>query len=297
MDMRKRNVVLTAKELFATKGYQASSVQDIFKACNISKGTFYNYFTSKTDFLISYMDLAREEEFRRRDAMLNKHDKTNKDIFIKQVLVRIEVMNEFSLRPIYESAFHSNDEDLKPYINNRLVEELSWLAKRLGEVYGDKSTPYISDCAVMMHGMIQHMLYAWKTITKQKMNLTLLVQYVIRRMDAIIDNLIDSDDVFLHDIEHPFFKVNQENETKQTLLNKLYRLKNTLDNESPALKEYIEFLLEEVQTKKPRLHLLKSLTEIIKIEVVNTKYEKTINSIFIQLIKFINDNEKNCSPS
>src|SRR5690625_1806296 len=160
MDERKRNVILTAKKVFSTKGYQASSVQDIFEACNISKGTFYNYFASKNDFLIAYLNAAREEEYSRRDAMLDNNDTANKEVFTRQVLVRIEVMSEYTLQPIIEAAFHSEDEVLKTYIKKRLVEELSWLAKRLKEIYGDESLPFVSDCAVIMHGMIQNMLYA-----------------------------------------------------------------------------------------------------------------------------------------
>ena len=295
MDERKRNVILTAKKVFSTKGYQASSVQDIFEACNISKGTFYNYFSSKNDFLISYMDLAREEEFKRRESMLDKHDKSNKDIFIKQVLVRVEIMNEFTLLPIYEAAFHSDDVDLKDYINKRLIEELSWLADRLGEIYGDKAMPYVSDCAVIMHGMIQNMHFAWKTISKKKINLTMLIQYVVRRMDTIIEDLIKSKEIFLNESDYPFFKTNLKNETKQTLLSQLYKLISTLGTNNPALKEYIEFLIEEVQLRKPRIHLLSSIEEIIKTEAANTKYEKAIHHISLQLNKFIN--EKNCPPS
>ncbi|MEI3613668.1 TetR/AcrR family transcriptional regulator [Pseudogracilibacillus sp. SO30301A] len=295
MDERKINVILTAKKVFSTKGYQASSVQDIFEACNISKGTFYNYFSSKNDFLISYMDLAREEEFTRRESMLDKHDRSNKDIFIKQVLVRVEIMNEFTLLPIYEAAFHSDDVDLKGYINKRLIEELSWLADRLGDIYGDKAMPYVSDCAVLMHGMVQNMHFAWETITKKKINLTMLIQYVVRRIDTIIEDLIESKEIFLNESEYPFFKANLKNETKQTLLSQLYKLISTLDTNNPALKEYIEFVIEEVQLRKPRIHLLSSMEEVINTEAANTKYEKSIHHISLQLNKFIN--EKNCSPS
>src|SRR5690625_4216287 len=107
MEMRKRNVILTAKELYAKKGFQASSIQDIIDACNISKGTFYNYFASKNEFIIAYLNIAREEEFKRRSAMVNSGNQSNKNIFMKQVLVRIDIMSEFTLRPIYEATFHS----------------------------------------------------------------------------------------------------------------------------------------------------------------------------------------------
>src|SRR5699024_7748820 len=150
------------------KGFQASSIQDIIDTCSISKGTLYNYFASKNDFLVAYLDVAREEEYQRRNSMVNKSNKTNKTLFKKQVLVRIKIINEFSLWSIYEATFHSEDQALKAYINNRLFEEMSWLAGRLAEIYGEESVPYTSDGAIIMHGMMQHMFYAWRVLKDEK---------------------------------------------------------------------------------------------------------------------------------
>ena len=37
--------------LFAQRGFDATSVQDIVDAANVTKGAFYYYFTSKDDLL------------------------------------------------------------------------------------------------------------------------------------------------------------------------------------------------------------------------------------------------------
>ena len=46
MNDRKQHVVHMAHQLFINKGVQSTSVQDIFEYSGISKGTFYNYFSS-----------------------------------------------------------------------------------------------------------------------------------------------------------------------------------------------------------------------------------------------------------
>lgn len=58
---RKRNVLLTAQRLFTEKGYAATSVQDIIDESKISKGTFYNYFSSKNECIIAIIENAEEE--------------------------------------------------------------------------------------------------------------------------------------------------------------------------------------------------------------------------------------------
>ena len=40
-------------KLFATKGVNATSVQEIVTACGISKGAFYLYFKSKEELLLA----------------------------------------------------------------------------------------------------------------------------------------------------------------------------------------------------------------------------------------------------
>ena len=53
MNNKKHQVLLTAQRLFIEKGFAATSVQDIINESKISKGTFYNYFSSKNECIIA----------------------------------------------------------------------------------------------------------------------------------------------------------------------------------------------------------------------------------------------------
>lgn len=48
-------------ELFASKGYSATGVQDITDAAGVPKGSFYNYFQSKEDFALAVLEKYRDE--------------------------------------------------------------------------------------------------------------------------------------------------------------------------------------------------------------------------------------------
>lgn len=54
----KLKIIDSAKELFNAKGYDNTSVDDVYRLANISKGAFYKHFKSKIDIIIS---IAREE--------------------------------------------------------------------------------------------------------------------------------------------------------------------------------------------------------------------------------------------
>ncbi|MGA9287974.1 MAG: helix-turn-helix domain-containing protein, partial [Anaerobacillus sp.] len=53
MNDRKQHVIKMAHQLFIDRGFQATSIQDILDYSGISKGTFYNYFSSKNELLIA----------------------------------------------------------------------------------------------------------------------------------------------------------------------------------------------------------------------------------------------------
>lgn len=50
-DERRNEIIETAAALFAAKGYEQCSVNDILNAIGIAKGTFYHYFKSKEEVL------------------------------------------------------------------------------------------------------------------------------------------------------------------------------------------------------------------------------------------------------
>ena len=54
---KKREFIITSLELFAEKGYDKTTIQDIIDQMGVSKGAFYHYFSSKEDIIIT---IARE---------------------------------------------------------------------------------------------------------------------------------------------------------------------------------------------------------------------------------------------
>lgn len=289
MHKKKQQVIRTTKKLFAENGYTGISIQHIIDTCGISKGTFYNYFASKNEFIVAYLETAKKEENRRREALLFSNNTADKDVFVKQVLIRIEIMKEFTLRPIHEEAFYSDDKDLKMYIKNRYIEEIQWLRGRLVQLYGASSEPYASDGAILMHGMIQSMLYTWSILTVKQMNDTLLVQYVVRRMDVLIAQLVQSGDLFFQDIQIVSFQKGTENITKKTILKNIQALRQTFHSTEHALQQHADFLMEELVQDPPRTHLLQSFCSSFWQLSKQTKYEKEITCVVSQVKHYINE--------
>jgi AcrR family transcriptional regulator len=55
-EVRRRELIETAEELFKTKGCEETSVSDIVRKVGVAQGTFYYYFQSKDDILDAVLD-------------------------------------------------------------------------------------------------------------------------------------------------------------------------------------------------------------------------------------------------
>jgi AcrR family transcriptional regulator len=60
-DIRKNEILSTARQFFFYKGFEKTSIQDIIDELGIAKGTFYHYFSSKMDLLDELMEAITDE--------------------------------------------------------------------------------------------------------------------------------------------------------------------------------------------------------------------------------------------
>lgn len=72
-EVRKREILVAARELFVNKGYDQTSVSDILKIVDIAKGTFYYYFASKEEVLEAIiLDIVEEGAKRAEEILKDK---------------------------------------------------------------------------------------------------------------------------------------------------------------------------------------------------------------------------------
>ena len=290
MNERKRQVLFSAQQLFVEKGFMATSVQDILNESQISKGTFYNYFTSKNECLMAILDFGQEETMIRRQELLIGQDISDKAILAEQISIRQQVNRDHNLFPIFQAIFHSGDSELSSYAKKNHVAELQWLSKRLIDVYGKFAIPYAPDCAVLMLGMMHNMLQAQSASTIEEFDTVELVKFIIRRMDSIIPPMIEAEDRILTDGLFDFTsnRLNKNIQTKKQLLKHLTTfLTNTKNEITLSEKEHLNFLLDEIGSTHPRSFLLETITRSFRELFIDTPYEYEARKIASDLWIYI----------
>ena len=271
MNDRKRKVIEAAQHLFIENGFASASVQDILEVAKISKGTFYNYFSSKNECLIAILENGREETMMRRQELLVGKDLADKEILAEQISVRQQVNRDFNLMPILEALFHSGDAELHAFAKKQHLAELSWLSNRIVDVYGPTAAPYAADCAVIMLGIMQHMIHVWSA-NKKDINTNELALFTLRRIDSIVPHMIETNDSLL--FGNKFANADELSTIdSDQLIHKLKQFNKKIQLVDQNVNQYIEFITDEIASEQPRILLLETVTRSFRQAFIKTPYE------------------------
>ncbi|MDR7236811.1 TetR/AcrR family transcriptional regulator [Neobacillus drentensis] len=294
---RKQNVIKMAHQLFIEKGYQATSIQDILDYSGISKGTFYNYFSSKNELLIGiYKTIYKQLEKDRNDLLIGRNP-ADIDIFIKQLELQMISNRKNKLIALYEEVLASNDADLKQYVQNARLKSLHWYFNRFIDIFGEEKKPYLLDCAIMFQGIIQHNLQYNRMANESGEKISRVVGYSVARLVKLVEEVAESGNQ-LHEpnlIEKwlPSCRKN-DNGFKNQLLQLTGAIRKAvtknLQDESEKEKhlELVDFIQEELLHRNtPRKYLIESALSTLKASSIwkidNSQLETLIEDYFKQL--------------
>ncbi|TWT24087.1 TetR/AcrR family transcriptional regulator [Planomicrobium sp. CPCC 101110] len=251
MNLKKQKIIDAAYSLFINKGYISSSIQDILDEAGVSKGTFYNYFSSKSECLIAIMESIGSEIRQKRMAAAVGKEASDPEVLAEQLCIRIQLNQEKNLFTLYESIFYSQEEELKLFSRQTYVAELEWISLRIIDLFGEEAAPYALENAGMIHGSIQQLIHLWRLSSEEELPIEKLADFIIRRLKSTITKQMETGDRFIR--EHKLStEAPAEAASLETLSVQLKEQAETLDEEEADAKQLVIFLSEELGSGKPR---------------------------------------------
>lgn len=283
MNKRKRQIIHAALNLFIEKGFSNTSVIDIIAAANISKGTFYNHFTSKNECLIAILEETREESVNRRYEVLRNKDPRNINILVEQISLIIYVNRKRNLMQIFESISGATDQDIKEVLNRHMFLELQWLARRFVDIYGKEITRISFECAMQAFGMLQ---YSMRTLllANKKLPPEEIIEVILNHIDAMIPRLLETNRVIITPdvVQILQSKIEEKKITKEELIKQFEGFIERLSSKDPINGiEYANFLLQELQAPEERYYLIESILSSFTQAFTNTPHEPEVHEISI----------------
>ncbi|MCA0987480.1 TetR/AcrR family transcriptional regulator [Guptibacillus algicola] len=264
MNDRKQQVIIKAHELFIDRGFQATSIQDILDYTNISKGTFYNYFSSKNELLIALFKSLLEEMETKRNSLMTGKDAANIDVFKKQIETQMNTNRKNRLLTLFEEVVLSPDEDIKEYIKESQARMLQWVYHRFEDLFSVDSKPYLLDCAIMFLGILHQNTKYYARTHGSTVNIQLVVNYTVNRIEKIVKEVTDSGEQLIEpdDLKNWLPDAELKDQSRKEQLNyAVLCMKKKLKGSADCSHYYelLEFIRDEfTQSNEPRYHLMKS---------------------------------------
>ncbi|WP_462413386.1 TetR/AcrR family transcriptional regulator [Neobacillus sp. Marseille-QA0830] len=270
MNDRKQHVIKMANQLFIDKGFFSTSIQDILEYSGISKGTFYNYFTSKNELLMAIITSTTHERERLRDELLVGQDPTDIEILIKQVEFQLKLNRKSGLLTLFEEVSVLNDSELKHFMEQSRLNNIRWIYSRFLDIFGVATQPYLFDCAVMFMGILRENIKFYRMAHESNVNISRVVRYSVKRIEMMVKDVENEEDQLISPalLEKLLPNGNKSNQSLQKQLHHLvFTIKNELDSQTQLNNQVnlLDFIEEELlDSKKPRQFLIQSAMDSLK---------------------------------
>lgn len=288
MNARKRRVIQVALQLFLERGYVQTSIQDIIEHAEISKGTFYNYFSSKDDCLIAIIEIGREQTMVKRNELLLGKQRSDINVLIEQIVVGIQLNYNQSLLPLLENVFQSGNHDLKSAMRNYHLREIKWLATRLVDVYGQQLKPFKYDVTMMLFGSLQSFQKMWRAVTQEPFNVAAALTFLFAQLDRIIPHLDDgfmSKEISSYMVQY----IAAEHISKEGILTELQELLPLAQKISKESYELTAFLLEELVKDEPNITIIRAILPSFSGTFATTTYTEEAINITSSLWRYLEE--------
>ncbi|HEN3881216.1 TPA: TetR/AcrR family transcriptional regulator [Listeria monocytogenes] len=194
MKEKKQRIIKSAKEVFQKQGYLKTSVQDMVDAAGISKGTFYNYFTSKEELAIVIFKQEYSVLHQRLEYTMAQ-DGAKKDNFTECLKIIIHFYTENG--EILNITFSQTmiDDDFNAFLQNVRLKNMEWVKYQLLEVYGEETKPFINDITMLLSGMAAMYVFASGSKNVNTGLIERAIPYVVRRLDALVKDILESGEI------------------------------------------------------------------------------------------------------
>ncbi|MFD2043744.1 TetR/AcrR family transcriptional regulator [Ornithinibacillus salinisoli] len=287
MNERKRKVADIALKLFIEKGFQQTSIQEIIDKANISKGTFYNYFSSKNDCIAEILENIRYDAGQQRVAMQIGKDPQDREVLIEQITILMKLNEENKLRTLFENILSSDQADLKKLVIQHRVIEMEWLANRLVDIMGEDIREYATEATVLYFGMLQYMLFTLN-LTNSNYSLDELIETILSHVELLIPQMKKKGSTILTNFAIDLLQTNVHKKvmTKPELMEMANQLKANYDfNEEQQ--DLFDVILSELERDRIRKivvqKLLKPFLQLFEESTIASQVQLFTNAVWTYL--------------
>ncbi|PMC33760.1 TetR/AcrR family transcriptional regulator [Bacillus sp. UMB0899] len=257
MKNKEMQIIEVGMRLFASKGFSATSVQEIATESGISKGAFYLHFKSKDELLTAilqyHFDILNKtftevteteqnprEKLIREQMALCSHFITHRDLLV--MLAK-------------EQAIPRND-TIKHLLYEKQMESHQHYRKRIIEIYGPEIEPFSWDITIILEGIIKSYMGVLLFSTHD-FELRSLTEFMLNRLDSMVKDIHKDKPFLTKERAETILSNFLFSEEHPSMLNVLKNLEDEIEKlGSDELAVTYQVLKEEIGKEKPRVPVI-----------------------------------------
>ncbi|MDA3130107.1 TetR/AcrR family transcriptional regulator [Aliibacillus thermotolerans] len=278
---KKERLILAAIQLISKKGYDATSVQEITSACEVSKGTFYKYFRSKEDLLIDVFQYSHQQTLNEAQQVMQDTQLSTREQFIAIIAYELNRLNDNrELYLLLHKVVPIQDRKFQHTIQMTKSLMMTWHRDWLLRVYGKQIEEQVWDLVLILQGIMKEYIVfidrEFPLSDKKR-----VAESIVERLDVLVsnqtslttmvrkdtiqkyENMIslktkNEEEMFQEDITLVKNYITEQSTWKETekkeALSAISMLEKETNQDSESLvlkKALISFLKEKIHVKKP----------------------------------------------
>jgi AcrR family transcriptional regulator len=259
MNDKAMQIIEVSMKLFASKGFSATSIQEIASESGISKGAFYLHFKSKDDLLLAilqyHFDMIQRAFTDQETSIQSPREK----FISEQMAIYSHFIKhrDFLIMLTKEQAIPRN-ETIKHLLLEKQMESHQHYRKNIIDIYGSDIEPYSWDLTIIIEGMVKSYMGVL-LFSSSDFNVRQVTEFILKRADSMVKDIYE-DSPFLtnkkvEEIMRLFFSSNPP-----SISNVLKNLEEEIEKlEEDELLVTFQVLAEEISKEKPRVPVIQGM--------------------------------------
>ncbi|MDF2718528.1 MAG: TetR family transcriptional regulator, partial [Paenibacillus sp.] len=243
MKSRRQLLLDNALALFMEHGFANTTIQMILDKSGVSKGTFYKFFNSKDECMVSILEQRLQEDLLIRKNLDAHNYASDFDLLVDQIAIPMSLPDKEGVWELFWTVFHSAGVDT----TNLAKMQLKWLSERLVQLFGEGIGPYAYEGSILCYGMLHQIANTWKYFHRQQPAWKEVVPKVLRYIEVLLNTMQERHE---HLIDFHSLSLVSSDESKRILD------KETLMDDLQEFNRSVQKSKEPAQTKEMAKGLL-----------------------------------------
>jgi len=288
MPEKKKQIMLSAMKLFATKGFSHTTMQEVASFCKMSKGSVYQYYSSKDELLLNifmYQSKLLEDRMQMIERAGDLHPRER---LIRKIEVYLSIWSEhpeFIKMQMRDNADHVH-KDIRDFMSNMSKQNIEMLVESLRDLYGHEFEPYLMDGASLLSSLVFTYM-CLKLFDNIPIQIEKISEYIIDIMDYTAEGMMKhrpspllnarmfsflEGDEAKTKIVHPLVLVKQMREAVETA-------SITMTNKLDVMDSILVLEEELLQVQPRKVILLGMLANIKEVAAWSSLYEQLCHAM------------------